>query len=273
MSKPFTVYRKAVRGSWGKSWWLAWPITERISVGDVLHNVDGHVRRAGTLEDRGVTYVDRPGNPHADVLHDAGGSASVRFKPAGVAVEGFSALAAAELGAAVEFSRSHSALVVYKGLQEQAVADEKALAAALIDLTWQTWDDSLLAVTQVVSAQSGTLLISESSGASVEFRLQAGLGQAPFGIADLAGGASILRHRGVSEKWAGAECTPFFRVVRLRKRWFRSVTEDYGPRQPGRGAQTEPVPPVLVDEAQHDPGAVLETVEAEEQYTSDPASE
>lgn len=273
MSKPLAAYRKAVRGSWGKSWWLAWPITERISVGDVLHNVGGHVRRAGTLQDRGVTYTERLGNPHADVLHDASGAASVRFKPAGVTVEGFSALAVADLGAVVDFTKSNSALVIYKGLHERAVADERALAAALIELTWQTWDDSLLAVTQVVSADLGTLLISDSTGASAEIRLQANLGQAPLGLADLAGGATLLRHRGVSEKWVGGECTPFFRVVRLRKRWFRSVTEDYGPRQPGRGARPEPVPPVLLDEARHDPGAVLETVETDEQHTAELGSE
>lgn len=272
MSDSYTVYRNAVRGGWA-DWWLTWPLVERVAVGDVLHNVGGQVRAAGALSDRGVNFSLRPGVPRKDYLHDAQGTVSVRFKTAGVAMDGFTALAVADLGAAVEFTKSKSALVVYTGLAESGVADHPALAAELVRLSWDTWDDSLLAVSQVVTAQSGILMTSAASMASAEVRLHAGAGQAQLGLADLAAKASILRAEGLSERWTGGKCTPFFRVVRLRKRWFRDAEADYAPRQPGRGAGPVPVPPVLLEEALDDPDAVLETVEPEEQLGSEPSGQ
>lgn len=272
MSGSYTVYRKAVGGSWAK-WWLAWPLVQRVAVGDVLHNLDGSVRTAGVLSDRGVGFALRPGLPHRDLLYDAQGTVSVRFKTAGAAVDGFASLAVADLGAAVEFTRSQSALVVFTGMVESGVENHPGLAAELLRLSWDTWDDSLLAVTQVVTARSGTFMTSGASSASAELRLQAGAYQAQLGLADLAAGASILRAQGLSEQWTGGECTPFFRVVRLRKPWFRAAKADYGPRQPGRGAGPVPVPPVLLEEALDDPGAVLEEVGPEEQPGFDPSGE
>ncbi|AWL89742.1 MULTISPECIES: hypothetical protein [Streptomyces albovinaceus subgroup] len=268
VSKTFKTYRTAVGDTW-KGWWLAWPPSERVQLGQVFHDVGGHVRPAGTLTHLGVPFTERPGTPRNDFLHDSHGSASVRFKTAGVVMDGATGLAAADLGAMVSFSKKKSALVVFKGLRETGVEDQRALAAALVQLTWDQWDDSLIAVAQVVSADSGTVLVSATGEGSAELRLQAGLGQAALGLADLAGGASILAARKLGQQWTGPACTPFFRVIRLRKRWFRDVEADYGPRQPGRGAGPVPVPPLLLEEARDEPESVLEPVSPEHQSVPD----
>ncbi|MGA5454427.1 hypothetical protein ACPCVO_48470 [Streptomyces umbrinus] len=264
MKDSYALYRGAVDDVW-KGWWVSWPLSGRIEVGQVLQNVDGSVRTAGSLSERGVPFAPRPGTPHNDYTYDTQGSASLQFKAAGVAMDGLTALAVADFGARVRFEKGDSALVVYRGLTETGVADVRALAAALVQRGWDEWDDTLLAVTDVVTAGSGIVLTAAESGAVVELRLQAGAGQAQLGLADLAGRASVAWRRSVGLEWLGTDTTPFLRVARLRKNWFGKVKTDYGPRQPGRGAAPVPVPPVLLEEAYDDPAAVLETVTSDEQ--------
>ncbi|MFF7309172.1 hypothetical protein [Streptomyces sp. NPDC008137] len=264
MKDSYQLYRRAVDDVW-KGWWVAWPLSRRVEVGDVLENADGSVRAAGTLENRGIPVTMRHGTPHNDYAYDTQGSASVVFKTAGVAADGFTALAAADFGAKVSFEKGNAALIVYRGLTETGVDDVRDLAAALVRRVWRDWDENLLAVTDVVSAASGTVLTAAESGAVAELRLQAGAGQAQTVLTDLAGRAAVAGRHRLGLEWTGAESTPFFRVVRLRKGWFGRVRKDYGPRQPGRGGAPVPVPPVLVEEAWEEPEAVLETVASDEQ--------
>ncbi|MEU9284281.1 hypothetical protein AB0D57_06000 [Streptomyces sp. NPDC048275] len=264
MKDEYEIYRGAIRGTW-RDWWIAWPLSRRLALGDVLHQVNGRIRPAGTLADQGVPFTRRRGTQHNSYTYDTQGSATVRFKTAGTVADGFTALAAADVGALVTFRASGSALVVYEGLTETGVTDERALAAHLVQLGWEKWDDSLYAVTQVVTAVAGTVLTSASTDASAELRLRAGAGQPQIGLADLTGGVSLARSKSLGLKWISSHPTPFFRVVRLRKNWFQKVRTDYGPPQPGRGAAPVPVPPLLLEEAQDHPEAVVETVPAEEQ--------
>ncbi|MGW1963474.1 hypothetical protein ACWCPD_24850 [Streptomyces sp. NPDC001935] len=266
MKDNYTLYRDAVDDVW-KGWWVAWPLSQRVALGDVLHNADDRVRTAGTLADRGVAFDPRPGTPENIYKHDAHGSVSVALKASGSATDGFASLAAADAGARIGFAKGDTAFVVYDGLTETTVADTRALASALVSRGWDDWDDSLLAVTGVIEATSGTVLTSTENGAFAELRVKAGAGPVQPVLADLAGSASIEGRHALGLEWLGSELTPFFQVVRLRKAWFGKVMKDYGPRQPGRGAAPVPVPPVLLEEAQDDPGAVLEDVSPTEQPT------
>ncbi|MYU21817.1 hypothetical protein [Streptomyces sp. SID8352] len=268
MSDEYGVYRDAIRGTW-QDWWVAWPLSRRIALGDVLHGVRWRIRPAGTLTDRGVPFTARPGTPHNDYTYDAQGSATVRFKAVGTAAAGFSALADADAGALVTFRSTHGVLVVFQGLTETGVSDEPALAAELVRLGWEKWDDSYYAVSQVVTADTGAVLSAAGTDASAELRLRAAAGPAPVGLADLRGGVTLARASALGLKWTGLEPTPFFRVIRLRRDWLRRVGSDYGPPQPGRGAAPVPVPPLLLEEAWDDPAAVVEHAPAGEQPLSE----
>jgi hypothetical protein len=152
------------------------------------------------------------------------------------------------------------------------VHDTRALAAALVRRGWSDWDESLLAVTDVVGARSGLVLTAADGASAAEHRVQAGALPAEPALADLSAATAVGWRRHIGLEWLAADVTPFYRVVRLRKGWFRKVKKDYGPRQRGRGAADVPVPPVLLEEAQDDPAAVLEQVPADEQPLSGEAT-
>ncbi|MCF3134916.1 hypothetical protein [Streptomyces olivochromogenes] len=264
MKDSYQLYRHAVDDVW-KKWWVSWPLSRRVELGQVLENADGDIRSAGSLTDHGVPFTARPGTPHNDYTYDARGSASVTFKAAGAAADGFSALAAADFGARVGFEKGDTALVVYRGLTENGVENTRALAAALVGRGWDDWDDTLLAVTDVVTAASGVVLTATDAASEAELRFQAGAGPGVPTLADVTAAAAVAWRRHIGLEWLATDVTPFYRVVRLRKNWFGKVKKDYGPRQPGRGAAQVPVPPILLEEAQDDPEAVLEPVEPDEQ--------
>jgi hypothetical protein len=257
--QPFAVYRDAVRETWGEDWWLAWPLLQRVAVGDVLQNSRGSVRPAGTLAERRIDHETTSPRARGEFVYDAGGAIDLRFKAAGATDPLFAALAEADAGALLRFGRATCAFVAYRGLTETGVADTRQLAVHLIGRYWQgRWDQDLLAVTQTVHADSAAVLVANGVDAAVELRLAAAVGAGPVQLLDLAGGAEVARSKHLGFQWIGDQVTPLYRVVRLRRKWLGGVREEFGPVQPGRGLGDEPVPEVLLEEALDDPSAVLE---------------
>jgi hypothetical protein len=253
-----------------KGWWLTWPLSERVKVGDVLRTAGGRQGTAGDLGGRGVQFGSQRGAPPSDFTYDSDGSVSIRFKAAGHAPAGFCALAATDAGALVEFKRGSSALVIYAGLSQQGFPDSSSVAASLAQLYWDgLWDEGLVVVSDVVSAQAGTVLVATRGGASAELRAGASAQAGPATLVDLAGSVSFARSANVGLKWSGRMVSPFYRVIRLRRHWTGKVTSDYGPRQPGAGAAPVPVPPLVIAEAAEDPDSVIEYVAASEQPVPD----
>ena len=267
MTGSYDSYETAMRDAW-EGWWVTWPLSRRVRVGDAFDTSGGTLRTAGDLAGRGVTFDLTAAAPAATFTYDSNGSASVRFKLAGdlPIPPGFSALTKADAGALVEFGRSSSVLVVYSGLTQQGMSDTRSVAEDLVRQYWKgSWPEELVGVTDVVSAAGGTVLAAAGSGASAELRASAGVGAGPITLLDLAGSVTVARAAQVGLQWVGSDVTPFYRVVRLKRTWLNNVKTQYGPRQPGLGAAPGAVPPILVEEARDEPEQVLERVPAGEQ--------
>ncbi|MGD6747744.1 hypothetical protein ACOKM3_38580 [Streptomyces sp. BH106] len=257
----YEAYRKALNDVY-RGWWLTWPLTERVKVGEVrkLHRT-GSVA-AGSLADRGIEVKPGPAGAPGDITYDAGGTVAVIFKAAGVAADGFSTVAAAEAGALVQFQDEHSALIVYTGLEQSGLADLAELADSLVRRLWRgDWDPDLLVVSDVIAARAGTVLVADRAGASAELRLEGAVGPGSLQLVDLAGRGAFSTSSRLGLNWTGTNLTPCYRVARVRKTWLNRVREEYGTPQPGRGLAAGPVPPLLLDEARHEAGAVVEHVE------------
>ncbi len=126
-------------------------------------------------------------------VHDAGGGVDVRFKASGATDPLFSALAEAEAGALVRFTKRRSALVVYRGMAKQRDdRHPRARSPPLVRRYWQgRWDAGLLAVTEVVRADAAAVLVAAGTDAAAELRLAASVGPGPLQLLDLAGAAQV----------------------------------------------------------------------------------
>lgn len=258
MVDSITSYRAAMNDAW-PGWWVNWPLSRRVRVGDVFDTAGGTIRTAGDLAGRGIVAAITPSAPPADFLYDSNGAARVDFKLAGATAQGFAALTQADAGALVTFGRSSAVLAIFTGLTQAGLSDARSVAQGLVRRYWSgDWVDELVGVTDVISASAGTLLTAASADASAELRAAADVGSGALALADLAGRVAIARATRVGMQWVGTDVTPFYQVFRLKKTWLAQIKADYGPRQPGKGAAPEPVPPLLVEEAADDPGQVLE---------------
>jgi hypothetical protein len=258
-------YRAAVAGLW-PGWWVTWPLTRKIQFGDVYLATPSNIVTAGTLTDRGLTVSPRAGTLQNDMLYDAAGKVSIRFKTAGSAAEGFSALATADAGALVEFRHDSAVLAAYTGVTSRELGNVSALAAELVSRCWAgRWQPGEVAVTGVVTARRGTVLVAQDRGAAAELRISGTAGSGPLTIGDLAGTVSAARSQHVGLTWSGRSLTPFFQVVGVREDWRGRVAAEYGPRQPRRGAFPSPVPGLLLDEATAEPFSVLEVLSSDRQ--------
>ncbi|GHF57107.1 hypothetical protein GCM10018790_38910 [Kitasatospora xanthocidica] len=268
----YDVYCKAMTGDQWRGWWVTWPPSSRVRLGDVLDRQDS-VRRAGSLADRGVSFISEDGTPPGLFVYDSNKSVSVRFKAAGAAPDPLSGLSAIDAGASVTFGKENTAFVVFRGIAQTGIADVRSLANDLATLWWnKAWDESLLAVTSVVSARGGTVLAAAAAGATAELKVAASAGVAGvLQLADLALDASVVHRSALGAEWTGADVTPFYQVVRLRENWRGKVHAEYGPRQSGHGALPTALPPLLTEEIRDDPAAVLGPVDEAEQLPFAPS--
>jgi hypothetical protein len=265
LGDPYDDYKAAMRSLW-KGWWIAWPPSQLVRVGDVFDISGGTQRRAGDLADKAVGFDSVPSARPSSFTYDSNGSVKIRFKEAGSIPHGFSALAKMDVGALIEFARDSAILVVYNGLSQEGFRDNRSVAAELTRLYWDgKWDAELVAVSEVVSAADGTVLTARQRGASAELQATAAAQIGPLKLVDLAGQDSFTRLTEVGLKWVGSALTPFYRVVRLRETWLNKIKTSYGSPQPGRGAAPVPVPPLLLEEAGDDPANVIENASEEEQ--------
>ncbi|MGY1582022.1 hypothetical protein [Streptomyces sp. MN13] len=263
----YDIYRKAMTGDQWQGWWVNWPLSNRVRLGHVYDRKSDGIRRAGDLAARGITFKREHGSPGGTFTYDSNQSVDVRFKASGSAPGALSALTQADAGASVTFQKARTAFVVFREISHSGISDVRSLSHALVAAWWnKEWDDSLLAVTSVVSAVGGTVLTAAQGGAVAELRLSAAAGAGgAFSLADAALGASVVRRSALGTEWTGTDVTPFYQVIRLRQNWLGKVVTEYGPRPPGRGAHPAALPPLLSEEIGDDPEAALEPGDQAEQ--------
>ncbi len=249
-------YRRIVAQRW-PNWWVNWPLTRVIAVGDIFVATSTRLVRAGALTTSSAT---RAGASIPSFEHDSNGDVEIAFSPAAGAVD-------ARVRAEIRFNRGDAMLVAYDGLTQLDVADAAEIAQTLLRRQWAgDWDLDKVVVTSVVMATGGILVSGASgSGGSVRLNARAGVGSGPFTIVDLAMKFELDRSIARNDSWTVEACTPMYQVVRLKKPFLRRVEADFGMRQGRRGAFPSEPPLVLLDLAQDSPGELLETVPADEQ--------
>jgi hypothetical protein len=266
MDDAFGVYSAAMKGTLGPGWWSSWPLATRHSVGDICSVTGGQLLSAGSLDALGV-HSSTAVSPYADNLtYDSSGSVAVTFKASGRTGPLFQALSQAELGAHVAFSRDRSVFAVFTGLRQTAMTEPRLLARHLTELYFrQEWEPDWVAVTHLLSAEAGTVLIAASATAEAELRVTADAGAGAVKMADLAGKVGLARSRNIGLQWLGGnESTPFCRVVALRKSWLGRVNADFAPRQQARGLAPADIPVRLMHQAEDRPDEVIAEVGADD---------
>src|SRR5205823_1086740 len=125
-------------------WWVTWPLSMSLRVGNVIGTEGNVLRLGGSAEDKGLTFTASKTGSSEFFKYDSNGTVSVRFKAAGSGAPGFEAVTIADAGALIEFAHSTALLVVFRDLVTMSVSDVRALATQLVKQYWDgRWPDDL----------------------------------------------------------------------------------------------------------------------------------
>ena len=189
----------------------------------------------GVIEDgifRAVTDLNRLGIP-SEVIVDSDRDAidftsekgvSIAFKAAGETNARFRAIAKADAGALIEFSREGAVVLQLKDVSLNRISDQHSLRRALLtsiavgDESKQ-WQRDWVVITEVARAGHATIVISHSGNSRLE--LKASGSTAPTSLVDASAAFSVAAESQISTKViAESGLTPLYRGLRVMQRFF-----------------------------------------------------
>jgi hypothetical protein len=151
------------------------------------------------------------------------------FKAAGSAPIAGSALTTADAGVVVKFARAEAVAFEASGCQIEAIADLAKVGDQLIR-RYQTgaWDSNLYVITEVVKADSATILISSGSSAAIELKAGGKLEAGGLSLADLNAQFSIASTASMGlEIVSQKNLSPLFKAWRVRPRFWKTTWETF----------------------------------------------
>lgn len=203
-----------------------WTPGTPLQLGDVGVVRDGVYRRLRNLKDFGIPFDVRPDTTAERLKHVSTHSVEFAFKAAGKPAIPGSFLSDANAGVTIEFKRSGGVAFEALGCTTPSISDQLGLGRELIKrYRAGKWNKDYVVVTELVHADSCTVLVSESRGGKISIEASAAVSAGSFSIADASAGLGITFSRSMNtEIIAAGGLTPLMRVRRVRRPFLGSPT-------------------------------------------------
>lgn len=159
----------------------------------------------------------------SQISHYSKGGVSISAKIAGTAPVLGSILSEAEAGISVSFNSENSVLFKANGTYNHTIKDQAKLAESILSLYAKgKWDKDYLVITELVEADSSTIIISNSKDAKIELTANANvnLGQLDIANADIGLSPKISKDL-YTEIVANKGLTPLFKLSKVQTKIFQ----------------------------------------------------
>ena len=199
-------------------YYAAWLPGTPFRLGDVGILQGKEFIRKTNLSDLGIPFDILEDTTRATISHTSSGSVSIVAKAAGTAPALGSTLTQAKAGISVSFTKENSVLVKALGTLNHSIKDQVALGKEILTrYDAKQWDKDFLVITELVVADSSTILISSSSESKIELSAEADVSIAQL---DLAGtevklGTTISKDLS-TEIIAEKGLTPLFKLSKIQ---------------------------------------------------------
>ncbi len=189
-------------------------------IGKMEHNV---FNKISNLSDLGISFEVQADDTPSDIEHNSQGSVSVSFKAAGRAALPGSSLGELDAGISVSFSKEHAILFKANGTTSPSIKNQIGLGQEILKrYKAGDWDKNWVVVTEVVNADSATILISGSADSKIELKAKGGIELAKIDIADADLGLETTVSKDLSTKiLAEKALNPLFKVSKVQKKFFK----------------------------------------------------
>jgi len=179
--------------------------------------------RIGEIGQRGVQFGKTPPSlTPINFSYNSKGAVKITTKLAGSIKPAGSALGEADAGIIVEFSKENAVLFETQKANTSSIDDTVVLGEQILDLYRAgKWDKNWVVVTELISAEAATILISNSAGAKIELKANANLQMPQLNIADAAFSFGIASDQNMETRIVAQHgITPLFRLMGIKSSLF-----------------------------------------------------
>ena len=245
------TYTKALKDHLNYS--ATWLPNVKLSLGDVgiLSNYEFIYQT--NLKNLGITFESAPAGPPANYSYISSNDVTRSLKLSGKAPIPGSMLTEADAGISFSFHKKDAVVFLATKCAVQLIADQDQLKRDIFNsYEDKAWDRNYVVISELVNAESTSIVISEGENAQYDLQAKAGLVPA-FEAINVKGSFSV-----VNESQIGFNCiaesgmTPLFRCLGVRKTWFRTDVVTRGDLTKVEAKEAKKVPADTVDEVDYD---------------------
>lgn len=195
-----------------------------LKLGDIglLHGKE--FTRIGNLGDDSYNIkfeIEQDQNP-ASIHHSSEGAVTVTAKGAGTVSPQNSSLLDIEAGFNVSFKKENAILFKAIGTLNHTIKDQIKLGNKVLGLYKdKKWDKDYVVITELVEAESATILISREKNSIIDLKVNGDVGASGLNIADANLGLGVSFSRGLNtEIIAEKGLTPLFKISKVKNSIF-----------------------------------------------------
>lgn len=210
IQKNFGIYH----GTWLPSYNLS--LGDIISIGD-----DGGILRQSTLERQGISFEIREGESPFNTDNEM--NADVDITPALQASTPAigNVITYAEVGFDVHFNRDNSVVFKLSGPRLYSIDFLAELAPVILEKYREgSWQKEWMIVTELIKADSGTIIIAASAGTSISLRLQASVNAGPIEITNPLLTFDSSANTEITGTYIMSNITPLYRCMGIKTSLF-----------------------------------------------------
>ncbi|MCW3126057.1 MAG: hypothetical protein JWO03_1715 [Bacteroidetes bacterium] len=219
MKGPQTQYTDEMKKHFG--YYAAWEPGIPIEIGDV-GTLSGNVfTRHANLRDLEVDIETAPNRGQStDLQYTSNGSVNISTKLSGAVPATGSSLSSLDLGISIEFGKEFATLFKADKTTSPSIRNTIKLGEDILKLFKDgKWDKNWRIVTEVIVAESASVIISNSTNSKVELKANGNINAVKIDIADAAFNFSAVNTRGINTMiLAQKGMTPLFKLMGIKTR-------------------------------------------------------
>lgn len=203
-------------------YYATWNPGVPLSLGDIGIMKKNVFTRIGGLEDFNINFEIRPDLTKSPLEHSTQGSVIITTKLSGTAAPLDSSLTELDAGIIVEFKKENSTYFKAINTTTPSIKNTIELGERIIELYKEgKWNKDWMIITELVEAESATIIISNNSNSKIELKANGNIGAMNIDIADAGFQFSPQFTRGLDTNIISAEgLTPLFKIMGIKTSWF-----------------------------------------------------
>jgi hypothetical protein len=223
MPAVYEQYTEELRNKFG--YLATWIPNTQLRLGDIGILKRDRFEYYSNLNELGIPFSIRNSNEASDFEYSSKGSVEINFKAAGNAPALGQVLTTDDAGISVIFNRENAIMFIGHNCRTDYIENLEKLGSAILDrYKGGKWNKDYVIITELVNAGTTTIIISNSTNARADFRVDRNSKEMSLSIADISGNVSITNSSGIDTKIiAAGQLTPLFRASGLRRRFLKGI--------------------------------------------------